>query len=67
MISLDWQSMDGDIKDLMSKFGELPRWIAKKHLQAAMKRVLKDGVPILKKNTPPLGRSGRGRKKIGAR
>lgn len=55
MISLNWQSMNGQIGALMKSYAELPRHIAKKHLQAAMKRALKEGVPILKKNTPKGG------------
>ncbi len=71
MISLTWvssgepESSDGQnhIKSLMRKFSELPRHIAKKHLQAAMKRALKPGVPALRANTPPLNtRRGRARK-----
>lgn len=55
MISLNWDSMDGEIGALMARFNELPRHIAKKHLQAVVKRVMKDGVPILKSITPKGG------------
>lgn len=55
MISLNWDSMDGEIGGLMARFNELPRHIAKKHLQAVVKRVMKDGVPILKSITPKGG------------
>lgn len=52
MISLDWQGMNGQIGALMGRFNALPRHIAKKHLKAVMKRVLRDGVPVLKRLTP---------------
>lgn len=52
MISLNWDSMQGEVGALMARFEELPRHIAKKHLIAALNRVLKDGVPILKSVTP---------------
>jgi hypothetical protein len=55
MISLNWKGMEDDIGALMNAFSELPRHIAKKHLGAAMKKALKDGVPILKRNTPKGG------------
>jgi hypothetical protein len=55
VISLNWKSVEGEIGSLMQRFAELPRHIAKKHLQAAMKRALKIGVPVLKKNTPKGG------------
>ena len=52
MISLNWDGMQGEIGALMARFNELPRHIAKKHLQAAVKRTMKDGVPVLKSITP---------------
>ena len=55
MISLDWQGMNGQIGALMGRFDALPRHIAKKHLKAVMKRVLRDGVPVLKRVTPKGG------------
>lgn len=55
MISLDWQGMNGQIGALMGRFNALPRHIAKKHLKAVMKRVLRDGVPVLKGLTPKGG------------
>lgn len=72
MISLSWNSnfepnsydADPHIKAMMAVFAELPRHIARKHLKAAMRRVLRRGVPILRKNTPPLG-VRRGRRKKG--
>lgn len=66
MITLNWGEMRNEIGSLMARYAELPRHIAKKHLNAAMKRALKPGVPTLRRNTPPLGVT-RGRKKKGAR
>lgn len=67
MISLNWNGMQGEIAALMARFDELPRHIAKKHLIAAIKRVMKDGVPILKSVTPKGGtRSVRAKLKRGA-
>lgn len=66
MISLKWENnAQAEIEALMGRFAALPRHIAKKHLQAAMKRTLKDGVPVLRSVTPPLGVK-RGRRKKGA-
>lgn len=55
MISLNWKTVEGEIGALMQSYAELPRHIAKKHLQAAMRRALKEGVPVLRKNTPKGG------------
>lgn len=52
MISLNWGTMQGEIGALMARFDELPRHIAKKHLVAAVKRAMRDGVPVLKALTP---------------
>lgn len=52
MINLNWEGMTGEIGSLMARFNELPRHIAKKHLLAAIKRAGKDGVKVLKSNTP---------------
>lgn len=53
MISLSWSgNPNAQIAALMSRYAELPRHIAKKHLQAAMKRCMKDGVPVLRSITP---------------
>jgi hypothetical protein len=72
VISVSWDSSfepnsydaDKHIGALMQKFQTLPRHIAKKHLKAAMRRTLKPGIPILRRNTPPLG-TRRGRRKAG--
>ena len=52
MISIGWNNVDGQIGALIQAYRELPRHIAKKHLKAAMRRTLKDGVPVLKSVTP---------------
>jgi len=61
---LKWENnVEEEIQSLIDRYAALPRHIAKKHLQAAMKQTLKDGVPILRSVTPPLGvRRGRRRK-----
>ena len=51
-LSFDKQAAEGQIAALMDRFRELPKHIAKKHLQASMKRALSTGVPILKRHTP---------------
>jgi len=55
---------DQAIKELMSRFKALPSYIAKKHIKAAIRRTIKPGVSILRKNTPPLDTT-RGRRKKG--
>ena len=52
LVSLNWTGMSGEIGSLMAGFNALPRHVAKKYLGAAMKRALKIGVPVLKRNTP---------------
>lgn len=72
MISLSWDSSfepnsydaDRHISAMMKRYRTLPRHIAKKHLKAALRAVTKRGVPILRKNTPPLD-TKRGRRKKG--
>lgn len=53
-----------DIQALAAKYRELPRHIAKKHMKAALRATIRAGVPILRRNTPPLG-TRRGRRKKG--
>jgi len=66
MIILGWNKNPKDeIQALMDRFSALPRYIAKKHLQAAMKRTVADGVPVLRQLTPPLGVT-RGRRRKGS-
>lgn len=52
MISLNWLTVNGRIGACVQRFAELPRHIAKKHMRAAIRRAVKEGVPILKKLTP---------------
>lgn len=74
MISLSWNSSfepnsydaDKHIGALMNAYRSLPVYIARKHLMAAMRKILRPAVPILRKNTPPLG-TRRGRRKKGER
>lgn len=49
---------------MIARFNEFPRHLAKKHMQAAMRRTIKDGVPVLRAVTPPIG-ARRGRRKKG--
>lgn len=52
--------MEAELRAVMGRFAALPRHIARKHLQAAMRRAIKDGVPSLRAATPPIGvRRGR--------
>lgn len=63
---LTWKNnFEEEINSLIDRYAALPRHIAKKHLQAAMKQTVKDGVPILRSVTPPLG-VRRGRRRAGA-
>ena len=55
MIRLNWEGMQGEMGAVMARLNALPRHIAKKHLLAVIKRVGKDGVKVLKKNTPKGG------------
>lgn len=72
MISLSWNSSfepnsydaNKHIAALVGRFRQLPRHISKKHMKAAMRRVLKPAVPVLRRNTPPLS-TRRGRRKAG--
>ena len=72
MISLSWNSSfepnsydaDKHIGALMNAYKALPKHIAKKHLKAAMRKLLRPGVPILRRNTPPTS-TRRGRRKKG--
>lgn len=55
-----------DVAALMARFEQLPRHIARKHLNAAMRRAIKPGVPVLRQMTPPIG-GNRGRRKAGGK
>lgn len=61
-LNLNARTVEGEISSLMKAYAELPRHIAKKHLQASMKRALRDGIPVLKRNTP-VGRVMRANRK----
>lgn len=52
MLELSFDGMEGEIGALMKRYDALPRYIAKKHLKAVMKRANKSAVPALKSNTP---------------
>jgi hypothetical protein len=64
MISLGFANTpEKQLKALLASYAELPRHLARKHLQASMRRAIKDGVPVLRSLTPPVGtRRGRRRK-----
>lgn len=64
MIEINADAMTAEIASMIGRFRDLPRHIARKHLAAAMRRAMKPGVPILRRNTPPLG-TRRGRRKAG--
>lgn len=52
-----------ELQSLLARYAALPRHVARKHLQASMRRAVKDGVPVLRSLTPPVGtRRGRRRK-----
>jgi hypothetical protein len=56
MIRFELGDMEGEVASLMRRFDALPNHIARKHVQAAVKRVMKYAVPVLKKNTPRRGK-----------
>lgn len=60
--------IDAEIMDIMGRYATLPMHIAKKHLVAAMRRSLKDGIPVLKAKTPlGVSRKVKGRDKKSGR
>lgn len=72
-ITLSWQSTGFDqssydlnpiLRDLTARYRALPAYMAKKHMKAAMRRVLKPGIPVLRALTPPVS-TRRGRRKKG--
>lgn len=65
MITLTRQ-INGDATALLYRLREFPGHIAKKHIGAALRRAAKPGVPLLRKNTPPLGVT-KGRKRAGVK
>lgn len=72
LFSLSWSSdfepntydADLQISKLMKRYRELPGHIARKHLKASLGRVVRPGVKVLRRNTPPLS-TRRGRRKKG--
>jgi hypothetical protein len=48
----NYQSLAGDVTDIVSAFRKLPTHIAKKHLRAAMGRTIKPFIPALRASTP---------------
>jgi hypothetical protein len=52
VIDLRFDGMDEEIASIVSRMDALPNYIARKHAQAAVKRVMKYAIPALKKNTP---------------
>jgi hypothetical protein len=49
---------------MIARFDEFPRHIARKHIQASMRRAIKNGIPVMRSVTPPVG-VRRGRRKKG--
>lgn len=74
LFSLSWSSdfepnsYDADLRisQLMKRYRQLPGHIARKHLKAALGRVVRPGLKVLRKNTPPL-KTKRGRRANGAK
>ena len=64
MITANWNDVDGEIGAIMARFNSLPRFMAKKHLRAAVARTLRPGVSKLRAMTPPMN-TRRGRRKKG--
>lgn len=66
MISVNWEKLLGEHRELAGKYRELPKHIAKKHLLAALRRSITkaNGPKLLRQNTPPTN-TRRGRKKAG--
>lgn len=59
LFSLSFRSTSAQIQSLMARYDQLPRYIAKKHLRASMRRAVRPYVKDLKKATP------KGRKRYG--
>jgi hypothetical protein len=51
---------------MIARFKEFPRHLARKHVQASMRRAIKDGIPVMRSVTPPVG-VRRGRRRSGQR
>ena len=52
MIKFEIDGFEEEIASLVSRLDALPNHIARKHGQAAVKRVMRYALPVLKKNTP---------------
>lgn len=52
MINVDFKGLENQLADLKAAYTELPRHLAKKHLQASVKRTIADGIPVMKAITP---------------
>jgi len=54
MISMNFQSWNADVADLMASYAAMPKHIAKKHLLASMKSAIRsaNGIQTLKALTP---------------
>ena len=63
---IDGTQLEGEIAALIRRYGALPKAVAKTHAAAALKRAAKDGIPILRRNTPPIG-TRRGRRAKGVK
>lgn len=64
-IEIDTKQLDGEIAAMIERYASLPKAVAKTHAAAAMKRAAKDGIPILRRNTPPISGGRRGRRRKG--
>ena len=65
MISLSFKNdPSAECQAMIARFSEFPRHLARKHVQAAMRRAIKDGIPVMRSVTPPVG-ARRGRRKKG--
>jgi hypothetical protein len=68
VISMNWEKLLGEFADLADDYRQLPHYLAKKYLVAAMREAIKQskGPQLLRKNTPPLN-TRRGRKAKGVK
>jgi hypothetical protein len=66
MIHLNWEKLLGEFAGLADNYRQLPPYLAKKYLVAALREAIKQskGPQLLRKNTPPLN-TRRGRKAKG--
>lgn len=64
-ISVDSRELEGEIVAMMQRYAQLPKAVARTHAQASMRRTIRDGVKVLRRNTPPLSGGKRGRRRKG--